>query len=309
MVISILRKNNYQKLLVVFDGGGVNFRKSLLVSYKAQREGMPENLVHQMETLKSLLVKTNIPYIQIVNHEADDLIASFITQIAEKYSNLTFDIFTRDKDMLQLINQNTNILKYINGKITLYTQECFDQEYNFSPRSYVDYLSLLGDSVDNIEGVKGIGPVNAKFLIQQFSALENIYQKIKNRNYLLIINKIDEPSSFCPPNFIGSEKICRISAKEHQLTGLENKIEQLFASNLINNLPPYPYLSQSWQQAKLVRLIQQLKTVISELEKETYLDALCSDLEVSYKLVKELSGKEYNEDLLDIIFSKFCLGK
>jgi tRNA U34 5-carboxymethylaminomethyl modifying GTPase MnmE/TrmE len=74
-------------------------------------------------------------------------------------------------------------------------------------------------------------------------------------------------------------------------------------------LSPYPYLSQSWQQAKLIKFIQQLESVIKELKKETYLDAICGDLEVSYKLVKELSGKEYNEDLLDIIFSKFCLGK
>lgn len=90
---------------------------------------------------------------------------------------------------------------------------------------------------------------------------------------------------------------------------LETKINELFASDLINKLSPYPYLSQSWQQGKLTKLIQQLEGVISELEKETYLDALCGDLEVSYKLVKELSGKDYNEELLDIIFSKFCLGK
>ena len=111
------------------------------------------------------------------------------------------------------------------------------------------------------------------------------------------------------PSFISPKKTCRISAKKRQLKELETKISELFASNLINKLSPYPYLSQSWQQAKLIRLIQQLKTVISELEKETYLDALCGDLEISYKLVKELSGKEHNEDLLDVIFSKFCLGK
>ncbi|CAI2196038.1 8917_t:CDS:2, partial [Funneliformis geosporum] len=91
-------------------------------------------------------------------------------------------------------------------------------------------------------------------------------------------------------------------AKNKQLTELETKINELFASDLINNLSAYPYLSQSWQQAKLSTLIQQLATIIKELKKETYLDALCSDLETSYKLVKELSGKEYNNDLLDIIF-------
>src|SRR5437764_12577085 len=89
-------------------------------------------------------------------------------------------MFTRDKDLLQLLNKNINILKYIDGKSTSYTYEDFCQEYNFVPNHYTDYLSLLGDNIDNIEGVKGIGPVSAKKLIQQFQTVENIYQKIDN---------------------------------------------------------------------------------------------------------------------------------
>ncbi|CAI2191604.1 10450_t:CDS:1, partial [Funneliformis geosporum] len=76
--------------------------------------------------------------------------------------------------------QNVNILKYINGKATLYTYDNFCQEYKFTPNSYIDYLSLLGDNVDNIEGIKGIGPVNAKKLIRQFQTVENIYQKVND---------------------------------------------------------------------------------------------------------------------------------
>ena len=133
-----------------------------------------------MKELKILLEKLNITSIQIIDCEADDLIATFINQNKESSPNTEFDIFTRDKDLLQLINENNNILKYINGKITLYTYHQFLQEYNFSPENYVDYLSLLGDNADNIEGVKGIGPVNAKKLIQQFQTVENIYQKINN---------------------------------------------------------------------------------------------------------------------------------
>ncbi|CAJ0842022.1 10716_t:CDS:2 [Entrophospora sp. SA101] len=96
------------------------------------------------------------------------------------------------------------------------------------------------------------------------------------KNYLLIINKIDEPNKLQLPA-IARGKICRISAKNQQLSELEAKIGELFAGNLINNLSAYPYL-------------------------KTYLDAVCGDLEVSYKLVKEVSGKEYNDNLLDIIF-------
>jgi DNA polymerase-1 len=131
-----------------------------------------------MEELKKLLKKTGVNYLQLVNHEADDLIASFINQNLKNNLQATFAIFTRDKDLLQLLNENINILKYIEGKTALYTDKNFCQEYNFSPNNYVDYLSLLGDSVDNIAGVKGIGPVGAKKLIQQFQTVENIYQKM-----------------------------------------------------------------------------------------------------------------------------------
>ncbi|CAG8844845.1 14168_t:CDS:1, partial [Racocetra persica] len=130
----------------------------------------------QMEILKELFTKTNIAYIQLVNYEADDIIASFITQTSQQHPDTSFDIFTRDKDLLQLLSKNTNILKYISGKITLYTAEQFYQEYNFLPSSYVDYLSLIGDNIDNIEGVRGIGPVSANKLLQQFSTAENIFR-------------------------------------------------------------------------------------------------------------------------------------
>ncbi|CAH1764477.1 12906_t:CDS:2 [Entrophospora sp. SA101] len=138
---------------------------------------------------------------------------------------------------------------------------------------------------------------------------ENIYQKVKEKNYWLIANKTDKLSKLQLPSFLSPEKVLRISAKKQQITELATKINELFASDLINKLPTYPVFSQSWQQAKLTRLIQQLEGVISALKKEVYLDAVCSDLELAYKLVKELSGKEYSGELLDIIFSKFCLGK
>ena len=178
VLISVFKRGDYQKLLIVFDGGGTNFRKTLLPEYKAQRKAMPEELYQQMEAIKLLLDKTNIACLQLENQEADDLIASFVNQKIKDNSSLTFDIFTRDKDLLQLLNQNINVLKYIDGKSTLYTYENFYEEYNFAPNNYIDYLSLLGDNVDNIEGIKGIGPVNAKKLIQQFQTIENIYREI-----------------------------------------------------------------------------------------------------------------------------------
>ena len=125
----------------------------------------------------------------------------------------------------------------------------------------------------------------------------------------MIVNKIDKLNKLQIPSTIPNEIICRISAQKKQLAKLENKISELFTLNLASNLSVYPVLSSSWQQAKLTNLIQQLENTIDELKKETYLDAVCDDLKRSYELVKELTGKEYNEVLLDIIFSRFCLGK
>lgn len=217
VMISILKKTNYQKLLITFDGGGTNFRKTLLLKYKAQRPHMPKELWEQMQELKLLLAKINLPYLQLIDCEADDLIASFINESQKTHPHAIFDIFTRDKDLLQMLDENTNVLKYINGKISLYTHEQFFQEYHFLPKNYVDYLSLLGDNSDNIAGVRGIGPVNAQKLIQEFQTVENIYQVIANlpeSNKILLENK--QELVFINKKIISLEKNISLPTEQYQ---------------------------------------------------------------------------------------------
>lgn len=141
---------------------------------------------------------------------------------------------------------------------------------------------------------------------------ENLYQKVKQKNYLLIVNKIDVANQLNVPPYIDSKKIIRVSAKNNRLEELENKISEIFASDLITNLSTYPYLSQAWQQSKLKEVIAKIDEVISGLKKkEIYLDALATcELKWIWETIRELSGKECSrEELLNIIFSKFCLGK
>ena len=192
VLISVIKKFGYGNILVVFDGGGENFRKKLLPSYKSQREKMPENLLEQVKIVKELLTTCKIANMQLDNCEADDVIASFVSQNSKKNPELVFDVFTRDKDLMQLINKNINVLKYKNKKIFLYTEDDFFQEYNFHPTNYLDYLSLLGDKIDNIKGVNGIGKVGAKNLIQQFSSVENIFLALDNKRKLETLSKLLE---------------------------------------------------------------------------------------------------------------------
>lgn len=132
-----------------------------------------------MDILQDLFAKSDIQLIKLINFEADDLIASFVKQKSLLCPDWIFDVFSQDKDLLQLLSSQVNILKYINGEIALFTYQEFYKEYKFSPSSYVDYLCLLGDKSDNIGGVDGIGIKSAQKLIQEFDNLENIYQNIK----------------------------------------------------------------------------------------------------------------------------------
>src|SRR5258706_3915412 len=179
-MISLLRGNEYQRLLLVFDSGKKNFRHVLNKDYKVNRRESDLLLLNQLQAIQESLEQVNVSFIKLENYEADDLIASFISQnIGFK---IKFDIFSQDKDLLQLLipkssnKSQINIYKYFDKKLKFYNYEDFVKEYNFCPANYVDYLSLVGDRVDNLDGV--IGLKKAQRIIEQFSAIENLYQNI-----------------------------------------------------------------------------------------------------------------------------------
>jgi len=138
---------------------------------------------------------------------------------------------------------------------------------------------------------------------------ENIYQLIKQSKYLVIVNKSDLPSKLILPREIKKTNPLQISAEKKKLQSLEKKILELFAGDLGMNISLYPLLSHSWQQSRLKRIINKLNEVEKSLKEEIPVDAVIIDLQEAFHLLRELSGKDYQEDLLDLIFSRFCLGK
>ena len=100
-----------------------------------------------------------------------------------------------------------------------------------------------------------------------------------------------------------------INAKAGKIQELEQQVEKLLATNLEKVHSPYPFLSQGWQQAKLQETIKKIEETILELQRKIPLDIISEDLKFILRLIQELSGKDYHSDLLEIIFSKFCLGK
>ena len=166
-----------EALCVTFDLKAPTFRHKAYEGYKATRHGMPEELAMQMPVLKEVLAAMNIPRYELEGWEADDLLGT----ISRKCEAAGWDcaIVTGDKDSLQLITDHTKV-KLVStrmGQTTTQdmTPETFREAYGFDPIHMIDLKSLMGDSSDNIPGVKGIGEKTAMALIQKYASMENLY--------------------------------------------------------------------------------------------------------------------------------------
>lgn len=146
-------------------------RKEQFVSYKANRVQMPDEFKRQMGRIHELVEELRIPAVQVGGYEADDLIGILVKNSLEAVADIR--IVSSDKDIKQLLQPWVSV--YDPGKDLLSDVAYFEQEYGFSPEQLVDYLSLIGDSSDNVPGVPGIGPKTALELIKQYGSLEAIY--------------------------------------------------------------------------------------------------------------------------------------
>ncbi len=169
-----------EAVCVAFDLHGPTFRHKKYDGYKATRHGMPEELAQQMPVMKDVLRAMNIPIYECQGWEADDVIGT----VGKICSNNDWEcvVVTGDRDSLQLIDDNVHIKLVISRagqtNATLYTKELFQEEYGFEPKKLIDLKALMGDSSDNIPGVKGIGEKTAKALLQKFGSLDGVYANL-----------------------------------------------------------------------------------------------------------------------------------
>ena len=168
---------------VAFDLHGPTFRHLRYDGYKATRHGMPEELAMQMPVMKDVLKAMNIPVYACQGWEADDVIGT----VGKICSNNDWEcvVVTGDRDSLQLIDKNVHVKLVISKPgqttATLYNEEKFREEYGFEPKRLIDLKALMGDSSDNIPGVKGIGEKTAKALLQAFGTLDGVYENLDDK--------------------------------------------------------------------------------------------------------------------------------
>jgi len=173
-VINMLRKlfNEYQPdyLAVIFDAKGKTFRNELYKEYKAHRPPMPDDLACQISPIHDIIRALGLPMLIIDDVEADDVIGTLATQASEQ--GLKTYISSGDKDLAQLVDDHVCLVNTMNN--TVLDKDGVREKYGVPPASIIDYLALMGDSVDNIPGIPKVGPKTAVKWLAQYESLEEI---------------------------------------------------------------------------------------------------------------------------------------
>ena len=180
IMLKYIDEYNPDYLCVAFDLKAPTFRHKMYEAYKAQRKGMPDDLAEQMPHLKEILSAMNILQLSLEGYEADDIIGT-VSRICDE-SDIKCNIVTGDKDDLQLASKNTSVLLTTTRMGQTTTQELDDKgvfdKYGVTPEEFIAVKALMGDSSDNIPGVKGIGEKTAFDLLSHFHSLDNLYEHI-----------------------------------------------------------------------------------------------------------------------------------
>ncbi len=168
-----------EAICVAFDLKGPTFRHLQYDGYKATRHGMPEELAQQMPIMKEVLTAMNIPIYACEGWEADDVIGTVGKICGEEDWECV--IVTGDRDSLQLIDDHVTVMLETTKGTIRYDRAKFVEDYGFEPKKLIDLKALMGDSSDNIPGVKGIGEKTAKNLLMEFGSLDGVYENLESK--------------------------------------------------------------------------------------------------------------------------------
>lgn len=256
MLLSVLEKLSPTHVAVAWDVKGPTFRKVKYEDYKANRGPMDEDLVSQIERTKEIVTVLNIPQFGISGFEGDDVIGTLSTTATNdsEEKDVQVVIVTGDRDSLQLI-KGRQIVVYMpiqnhHAQSTVFDEEKVIEAYGIKPSQVVDLKSLMGDSSDNIPGVKGIGKVTATKLVQKFGSLDEIYKRIEEVEPLRI------------RNLLITDK--EMAYQSYMLSEIEKKIEL--------NLNWEDCLLTNYNKEKAVELFMELgfKSLVTKLPRDDW---------------------------------------
>ncbi len=187
-------------IAAAFDVSAPTFRHKMYDGYKATRHKMPDELREQIPVLKDVLSAMNISILELAGYEADDIIGT-VSRVCEE-KDIQCCVLTGDRDDLQLASEKTHIHLVItrmgNTETTVYDDKMVFEKYGVTPSEFIDLKAIMGDSSDNIPGVKGIGEKGATALISAFHSIEGVYENIEDASITKSVRaKLTESKDDC----------------------------------------------------------------------------------------------------------------
>lgn len=243
MVFKVLKNFKPEYICVCFDSAKPTFRHTIYKEYKATRKEIEEDLKLQFPVVFEFVQLSGIPYFVVEGYEADDVISSIVEKLKDKYEIV---IISGDKDMLQLVSDK--VLVYNEHKNIWYNINAVKEKYGVEPKMLVDFFSLVGDKIDNVPGITGIGPKTAAELLTKYGSIEGIY------------NNLDKFSPELRERFVAHKEEL---LKSRELIKLNTKIEQL-ESFTIDNIK---LQKLNLQKIKEFLLKYEMRSIIAELDK------------------------------------------
>ena len=174
MIRRLIKDYPESPVVAVFDAKGKTFRDDMYPEYKANRPPMPDELREQIAPIHGIVRAMGLPFLCVEGVEADDVIGTLARQASEQGRNVV--ISTGDKDMAQLVDEHTTLVNTMTD--TVMDEAGVEQKFGIPPNLIIDFLALMGDKVDNIPGVPGVGEKTALGLLQGIGSLDDIYASL-----------------------------------------------------------------------------------------------------------------------------------
>ncbi len=276
---------------VIFDSARKNFRNEIYKDYKANRSEAPEDLAPQFEYIRKSVKAFNLPSVELLNYEADDLIATYAKQISELGARVT--IISSDKDLMQLVSKDIRLYDPMKNKV-IAEKEVIDK-FGVKPHQVIDVQSLAGDSSDNIPGVPGIGIKTAAELINKYKNLDTLLNKASEikqnkRRETLMENKdkalLSKKLVTLKPDVPVKDELNSFILKEVNKETLFNFLREMEFNRLLSQA--ISFYGESIENPKKG---EERKSEVTKVDTDKYKNILSeNDLE---KLIKKLNEKSF----------------
>ena len=238
MMLRLIEEHPHDKILIILDAGKNTFRNTLYTEYKANRSEAPEDLIPQFGIIREAIQAFGLDVIEKKDFEADDIIASYVKYGED--NKIPTTVYSSDKDLFQLLSNNTRIMDPM--KNMEIDEARVLEKFGVGPDKITDVQALIGDSVDNIPGVPGIGPKTAAKLINEFGSFEELLAKKDQITNERIKNLIHD-----------HEESAKIS---HQLVILKNDLELPIPIDQLKEFDDSPELNEFFKKYEFKSLIR-----------------------------------------------------